>query len=178
MLGSGSIPHGSQEVVMNTNGKIIVIDDVLTKSECLEAIKVYNLARFKNSPQVGAYNDTIVYHMNATDEFLLSLTSKIKDSIMFLTNEIEVDWSQVVGWFDGSKQEYHTDTASVRTVLTSITYLNDNYSGGETSFLNDIQVVPKTGRTVYFNGAHYVHGVNEITKGIRYSLPIWYKISV
>ena len=157
------------------NGKIVIIDDVLTKSECLQASKEFNVARFKGSSQIGTFRDTIVFHTNNTNKFLLSLTSKIKDSIMFLTDEIEVDWSQVVGWFEGSKQDYHTDNASARTILTSITYLNDDYSGGETSFLNDIQVVPKTGRTVYFNGAHYVHGVNEITKGIRYSLPIWYK---
>ena len=160
------------------NGKIVIIDDVLTKSECLQAIKEFNIARLENSPQIGTFRDTIVFHTNNSNRFLLSLTSKIKNSIMTMTDEIEVDWSQVVGWFEGSKQEYHTDNASAETVLTSITYLNENYSGGETSFLNDIQIVPKVGRTVYFNGAHYVHGVNEITNGIRYSLPIWYKISV
>jgi hypothetical protein len=163
---------------MNVGGKIVIVDDVLTKTECLEAIKIFNLSRFKSSPQVGWYNDTLVYHTNNTDEYLLSLTKKIKDSIKFLADEIEVDWSQVVCWFNGSKQDYHKDTASSATVLTSITYLNDNFSGGETSFLNDIQVVPKIGRTVYFNGAHYVHGVNEVSNGIRYSLPIWYKIVI
>ena len=41
--------------------------------------------------------------------------------------------------------------------------------------LNDIKLIPKIGRTVYFDGNHYMHGVSNIEKNIRYTLPIWYK---
>lgn len=88
---------------------------------------------------------------------------------------VVVDWLEIVKWPSNSYQNLHLDKASNKTVLTSITYLNENYSGGETYFKDGTIIKPKTGRTLIFDGMHYVHGVKTIKKGTRYTLPVWYK---
>jgi hypothetical protein len=160
---------------MQLSKKIIVLDNVLSDAECLDAIKAFNFARVRRSPDIETYRDTLLLQVNQNSDILVSLSHKIRNAIAFMTNDIDIDWCQIVEWKLGSKQAYHRDTASDNTVFTSITYLNDDYAGGETSFFNDMNIVPKTGRTVYFDGNHYVHGVNEIKNGVRYSFPIWYK---
>ena len=160
---------------MQLSQKIIVLDNVLSDTECLDAIKAFNFARVRRSPDIETYRDTMLLQVNQNSDVLVSLSQKIRNAISFLASDIDIDWCQVVEWTKNSYQEYHKDTASVDTVFTSITYLNDDYDGGETSILHDMNIVPKKGRTVYFDGNHYVHGVNRVKNGIRYTFPIWYK---
>ena len=81
---------------------------------------------------------------------------------------------EITIWEINSKQDMHLDGARDTTNLTSITYLNDDYLGGETIFKNGIIVKPEIGKTVFFDGKKYLHGVSPITKGKRYVLAIWY----
>lgn len=160
---------------MNLSRKIIVLDDVLSKDECLYAIDRFNQARDLKSPDMFQHEDTFVLPISDNRLNLFPLTTKIQNSIDFLSKDVIIYWSEVVEWKFGSKQSYHKDTGRPKTVLTSITYLNDKYVGGETSFFNDLKVVPKVGRTVFFDGNYYIHGVSQISSGTRYTLPIWYK---
>ena len=112
------------------------------------------------------------------DTFPIGITGFFKD----LENEYNsfdkkncVDWLQIVHWPKGSFQEFHKDFESQDTVLTSITYLNDDFVGGETIFEDGTIVKPKKGRTLFFDGMYYTHKVNLIKKGNRYTVPVWYK---
>ena len=157
---------------MNLSNKIIILDNTLSEAECSKIINVFNVAR--NGNLASVYRDTLLFEVvENTSLYKMALT--VQRSVSFLTNKIGIDWCHIVEWPAGSKQNFHIDDTSGDTVFTSITYLNDDYAGGETQFLNDISVVPKRGRTVYFDGNYYTHGVNEITSGTRYTLPIWYK---
>lgn len=91
-----------------------------------------------------------------------------------LANSI-VDWAQIVHWPTGSFQELHYDTASSKTTLSSICYLNDNFTGGETYFKDGTIFSAKKGRILFFDGNHFLHGVKKIESGDRYTLAIWYK---
>ena len=154
------------------HNKIILIDDVLSSSECEELIEYYL--------KVGIYmiwNGTKPMDINLHNVFLQNKVTKISNTInQILEEKIEVDWCKIVQWPLGSNQNTHFDTTSVNTVFTSITYLNDNYRGGRTFIKDDIEVVPKIGRTVYFDGSFYPHGVTLIESGTRYTLPVWYKL--
>jgi hypothetical protein len=86
-----------------------------------------------------------------------------------------VYWLEIVHWPRGSFQEFHKDVSIQNTVLTSITYLNDDFVGGETIFEDGTIVKPKKGRTLFFDGMYYTHKVNLIKKGNRYTVPVWYK---
>jgi len=81
---------------------------------------------------------------------------------------------QFTYWTPNSFQDLHFDVTRDSTNLTSITYLNDDYEGGETYFENDVVVKPKKGKVVFFDGKKYKHGVSKITQGNRYVCAFWY----
>ena len=68
------------------------------------------------------------------------------------------------GEFDGKKRSH------VCSVL-----LNDDYEGGELLFDDQGKIVkPKAGSLVLFPGYYVSHGVNEITKGSRVNLLVFF----
>lgn len=70
----------------------------------------------------------------------------------------------------------HSDEANTR-VLSAVTYLNDDYVGGEINFPNvNVKIKPESGSIVFFpTNFVFTHEVFEIKSGTRYSLPFWYK---
>ena len=152
------------------NTGITILDDVLSQDECRELINIY-----KRSTDIYNWHGSRPVKLDTHDEFIRVCTDKITAHV---SREFEIDWCQIVLWPKGSYQPPHIDTASSDTVFTSITYLNDLYDGGETCIIEVTDVKAKTGRTVYFDGMKYEHSVNTITKGTRFTLPIWYKRSV
>jgi len=63
--------------------------------------------------------------------------------------------------------------------LTFVLYLNDDFEGGELIFPDlHIQVKPKPGLLVAFpSDQNYVHGVNPVKSGERFSIVTWARIS-
>jgi len=83
--------------------------------------------------------------------------------------------SQIVKWPQGSSQSAHFDVARESTTWTTVTYLNDDYGGGETFFPGEgLKIAPRRGTTILFNGKEYEHGVNEVKDYPRYSYSVWY----
>jgi hypothetical protein len=62
--------------------------------------------------------------------------------------------------------------------LSGLFYLNNDYEGGELYFPDHgIQFKPKAGSAYFFPGdLNYLHGVTEITSGIRYVCPFFWTI--
>lgn len=62
--------------------------------------------------------------------------------------------------------------------LAGLFYINDDYEGGELYFPNQgIQFKPKAGAAYFFPGdMNYIHGVTQITSGIRYTVPFFWTI--
>ena len=151
--------------------KIFILDMVLSPNDCESLIDYY-----RSHGATHEWNGTRPMTMNLIDQFLKSKVSSILDRInLCLDGTLAIDWCEIVEWPEGSRQNLHYDDANNNTVFTSITYLNDDYLGGRTYIKDDIETVPKIGRTVCFDGNHYLHGVTEVTQGTRYTLPIWYK---
>jgi len=80
---------------------------------------------------------------------------------------------EVVKYPSGASKGFHFDNARDTTTGASITYLNDDYIGGQT-VIEGVSVQPLKGRTVFFDGKQYKHNVMNIVKGCRYTLSIWY----
>jgi hypothetical protein len=62
--------------------------------------------------------------------------------------------------------------------IAGLFYINDDYEGGELYFPKQgIQFKPKAGAAYFFPGdKNYIHGVTEITSGIRYTVPFFWTI--
>ena len=74
----------------------------------------------------------------------------------------------------GSSKNFHLDTASEKTTGTSVTFLNDDFIGGE-AVIEGVQIAPIKGRTYYMDGKVYKHAVLNVIKGARFTLTSWYK---
>jgi hypothetical protein len=151
--------------------KIIVLDSVLSKTECDFLINFYNRHGCTHG-WAGTFPMTIDFKDQLVNQYIFKIEDNIKK---MLSDKISVDWCEIVKWPHGSYKNDHFDTASNKTVFTSVTYLNDDYHGGETFIVNDMKIVPKIGRTVYFDGQFYKHGVSKVQNTDRYTVPIWYK---
>lgn len=138
----------------------------------------------------------------ATDETLKSVDPNVVGVIkgMQARLKIEVDKffnvdasptsAAVVRWLPGQFQHPHADKELhigedrgkpndfPYYDIAGLFYLNDDYEGGELYFPDQgIQFKPKAGSAYFFPGdMNYIHGVTEITSGIRYVCPFFWTI--
>lgn len=77
---------------------------------------------------------------------------------------------------DGGHLPAHQDLGVSSRVLSTVTYLNDDYSGGEIEFRHSgVRLKPEVGSIIFFpSNFLYVHEVMAITEGTRYAMPHWY----
>jgi Rps23 Pro-64 3,4-dihydroxylase Tpa1-like proline 4-hydroxylase len=70
----------------------------------------------------------------------------------------------------------HQDQGISSRVLSVVTYLNDDYEGGEIEFVNsNVKIKPPAGSIIFFpSNFLYVHEVHKMTSGQRYALPYWF----
>lgn len=75
----------------------------------------------------------------------------------------------------GSKMHEHFDSSRPNDIATLV-YINDDYDGGEIYFPDyDVVIKPKAGDLVCFpDNPSFIHGVKEITSGVRYTTPRWF----
>lgn len=156
---------------------ILILDNILSCDECNNLIQIYQ----KNKQHSHIHGNPVVYPLDINNivedkNDALKISTKIEQITKKYFDLNVIDWCEIVRWPCDSWQSYHLDKASEKTTLTSITYLNENFDGGCTIMHDGTKVKPKTGRTVIFDGNKYIHGVEPILKGERYTLPIWYKI--
>jgi hypothetical protein len=81
------------------------------------------------------------------------------------------NYFELVKWPTGTSQDLHKDFDE--HVFTSIIYLNNDFEGGETVVAGS-KVEPWAGRMVTFRGNKLDHKVLKVTKGTRYTIPVWY----
>ena len=125
---------------------------------------------------------------NHTKQIIDTLSQKIRN-IMSLDMKIKTKTASIpiVRWRLGDWQAPHADKQELdgstnccpNYDVSSIYYINDDYLGGEIHFPNQsIQIKPQKNTLVIFPGdVFYTHGVTEVTKGTRYTVPIFWKVT-
>lgn len=86
----------------------------------------------------------------------------------------------IARWFPGNFQDPHSDMLGFAdNEMGSVVYLNEDYEGGQIYFpQHDLEIKPPAGSAIIFPGdEYYMHGVREIKSGIRYALPIFWKVT-
>ena len=147
----------------------LIADNLLSQSECDTLINYYK----ENENFSEKFRDVYPLQLKTKDPIIDFLKTKL-NSISKNFNS-EIDWFQIVKWPINSTQNLHFDTASQKTTLTSIVYLNDNYTGGQTYYEDGTIFKPKKGRGLFFDGQYHKHGVKPVNENIRYVVAAWYK---
>ena len=150
---------------------MIIIDNILKKEACSILIEYFE----SNKEHIKYWHGTEVLDMKGAEKKFLNklqfiYTSYLNSKGLIICPEL----TQIVKWPVGTLKEPHLDTSRDTTKLTSITYLNNDYQGGKTCLDNGIEVLPKIGQTVFFDGMAHKHWVTEIKQKPRYTLAIWY----
>ena len=152
---------------------ILVIDNFVSPEICNLLIKAH-----KEANTLYTHRDTVIHEFGNANTEQLSLAQYVNEKYentvqMYYGKSIIVNYFQVVCWPVDSFQDKHIDF-DFHTV-TSVLYLNDNFTGGKTFFECGTVIGPKVGRIVFFEGNKIVHGVEKVTSGERWTSPAWYK---
>jgi len=87
---------------------------------------------------------------------------------------------RICRWLPGDAMSLHNDRSEKLNDLmdfSSLIYLNDNYEGGELFFKDKIIKMKALSCIVFESNEKNMHGVLEIKKGKRYTIPSWYQFN-
>jgi len=159
----------------------IILPDHVPSLVCSDMISIYE----NNKHSANAWRDTKALNLQdiSNQEELNRCKRAIKyvnnAAVSFFGSDTYIELAEIVKWPTGSYQAPHTDVSRESTTFTSITYLNDNFEGGETEFTTEnFSVQPKVGRSILFDGKRFEHGVKKITEGVRYTFALWYSNNI
>lgn len=149
--------------------KIVVIDNFLSEKSCDEIIYHSTHKKFQLEGSGQKISNVII-----TESHPDLIEKHIETANSHFTKKLRLDWCQLVKWDSGTGMPYHYDTGKPDTQLASILYLNSDFEGGSTIFLDGTVVAPVKGRVVFFDGMYHKHAVDIITNGTRYVIAGWY----
>jgi hypothetical protein len=172
-----------------TKENIIVISDFLPQGDYLYLRNfVENTDKWEPSESKLWNKRSVNLHSISDDKetlsFMLNLHNLTKKEIVNNLNpekNIRPQLMQFQRTFETAQdQPPHSDSTgnngedngtSARK-FSSLIYLNNQFSGGNLWFPNqELEVVPKPNTLVIFpSGFDYLHGVKQVTSGIRYSI--------
>jgi len=113
-------------------------------------------------------------HLSGKDyRAILALADVVKQAVAHDPDYQYIHYIDLTEYPQGVSKPFHFDVARDTTTASSITYLNDDFVGGQT-VINGVTVEPLVGRTVYFKGKTENHCVMDVVKGSRYTLSMWY----
>jgi len=148
---------------------IIEQQNFLSDEECNFCIDFFEASNNKQIFQSN-YLVNLEFHNDDLDIFKL-----IKKKLTLHMNDVDKDsfinYSEIVKYPIGNAKGEHLD--HTYHPYTSIIYLNDKFTGGETVVDNQI-VKPERGKVLSFNGRDLLHKVNKATAD-RYTNSTWYK---
>jgi hypothetical protein len=162
--------------------RITVIDDFITKEDAEVLIsEMNNPSEINPYPEYykKRYGGTAFPYNKTVMDLLIKYGKKsneIHRSFNGFLNPIYVFKAFGSHWTSGTKGDLHIDAQGPEPFIewSTIMYLNDptEYEGGEIYFPNQgYTYKPKKFSAVFFPsaGTEYIHGVNEIKSGHRYT---------
>ena len=123
-------------------------------------------------------------HHTKSDVSNISMASQNKN-VYFIDHFFKTKtklWAdmRICRWLPGDAMSLHNDRSEKLNDLmdfSSLIYLNDNYEGGELFFKDKIIKMKALSCIVFQSNEKNMHGVLEIKKGKRYTIPSWYQFN-
>jgi len=160
----------------NSVNNVKVFNNYISEEKCKEIVELIRKTETSNNRPLQSDALSLVYYDS------LDLPEKyIPEVHSFLEKEygikVKPRHSRFAEWKHQNSQEIRIDDMGSKDSnhMAGWVYLNDNYDGGDISFINqDISFKPKAGDLVMFPGnIHYWYSVKP-ANGSRYIMPIWF----
>jgi predicted 2-oxoglutarate/Fe(II)-dependent dioxygenase YbiX len=167
--------------------ELIFYDYVYNKTAINEIKKICDCISWKRASDLVNSNDgnrytCIVDNMLDSDELIQSYLNFLPEYVSVCLNEgfitsggytpdvklSKYEINDQYGWHcDG--WEKNISAPIWKREISSITYLNDDFEGGETEFSSGLVIKPQTGKTLIFpSNWNFPHKGNIVTKGTKY----------
>lgn len=167
-----------------------VFEKHISDSFCDNLINTYSQDEIeKHQPIVGSGKGSVNKEIRDTERVLLPQNVGIGATLTATglnannywwkyhithANQTELLIYKPEGHYNPHVDTFHSHTSETRK-LTALAFLNDDYEGGK-FFLNAdgaLYYPPQTKGTVLVFPSYMVHGVEPVTKGVRYSCVTW-----
>ena len=169
--------------------KIIEIPDFVSP-ECAKSMidyfeynaDIWGPIAFYGSSGMGLHHeDEKLKSFNLPTDFFGKISNKFQEAIeKIFEKSVKPNTSHAQKWDVGGFASPHSDNSDFDgnpnafeiNKYVGILYLNNNYEGGELYFTeHDIRIKPPAYSFIAFpGGVENIHGVSEITEGIRYTM--------
>ena len=154
---------------------MIIVKNFINKKLCQFLIKWHEeyWPQLDGNLTENHFNQNVINIHNIDKNEFKYIGAKLNYEIQKISKYHYANYFQLTKWNTGCFAQAHKDIQN--HIWSSILYLNNNFTGGETIVCDEI-VKPETGKLIIFEGAKLSHSVNKITKGVRYTIPCWYNL--
>jgi hypothetical protein len=184
-----------------SKNNIIHINNFMTKDEIDLAMKY--IESYKDDPEFSGGKTLTIKKIYEENLPLFELISTYGDKLYDLIEEnyckkynikikrMPLNPFHIVKWQPEMSSALHSDcqypdgsplmkSNYFKLNITALIYPNDNYEGGEIGWPDyDLEIKPKAGDMVIFPANnYYLHYVNNVISGLRFTLPTWYTFDV
>lgn len=178
---------------MNESERILLDNKWLRSEECEYFILLYETFW---SPDVGQDYDgnrvidhSVFSRSTEIEQYLRGVAKRLQDRIQefFGVTDLVLESLFLAALREGGFHDAHADNEKYvsgkwmpnhtpQRDYTAIVYLNSDFSGGDLWFpQHNVCISPKCGLLVAFpSSGDFVHGVDRVSRGTRYSLPVWF----
>lgn len=168
------------EKLGNDKNNIKVIKNFLSDEECDLIVSKVD-GKDASMVKSHSYDKRKIFNHDLYPNILL-LGSIVRNKIeeLYSIKVKQTSIPNITQWSESNKMSAHVDDLGNEEYhIASIIYLNDNYAGGEISFItHDLSIKPDRGDLLIFPGnLHYCHEVQKVLEGSRFTIPIWYSFA-
>lgn len=184
----------ASRVTIDTPRPLCVIEGFLAPDLCAMLVEGFerNVARLDVGAKDPYWRERLLYYQSLAHEPEMRRVMRearegfvraIRD-FYGVTEALYTDTVHLVVWCEGQSMRAHADNAEPDGTpnaypwrdYASVLYLNEDFDGGEVFFERDgRRIRPRTGMLVAFSGGReHVHGVDEVRRGRRYTMPAWH----
>ena len=160
-----------------------IIENFITSTDCTNLINFIE-EKDKNKELIIAEDGRKIFNKN---DFLISKIIEKSISKIKKIYNMDFDIKEHIVWlvkYQNTKNlPLHTDIITEeckKDYLSSVIYLNNNYTGGEIVYPNLNKIIHPFKKSAIIMDIHdkmYEHSVNSVTNGIKYIMPIcFYKL--
>lgn len=160
------------------NNVVKVIDNFITDEQCL-TIKEYMDSQ--TDPNYWILNNTRQMIVNAEAQEIKPIIEEIINKVKNVVGNDDIFLSEYMlsRYNPGFAMSVHTDIEDGREhyFISAVVYLNNDFTGGDIVFpAVNFRHSPKMGQIALFDsdGDNTYHGVETVTSGIRYAMPLWF----
>lgn len=177
---------------MNIPG-VVVVPRFLTPTVCKKLIQIYD-RRHDLSTNKDYSGNWVVWLFDLRDkfpdeyEFMCAQVTKARDAVRFkmgIESPLLIEAAFLAMLPPGGHHPRHCDNCKMdgspnhtpQRDYSAIVYLNSEFEGGPLIFPSRGTLIPAPGTLVAFpSNRDFPHEVPPVTKGKRYSMPIWFTL--